>query len=314
LRVVRLWPLIVAGLALGASYLIVRNHLEPSHAVSIGYLLTAIIFGLVLLPLNLVLGREGYPLDLPCWSLLFEIIANVFYALLCRYRRISTVPLFLVIGCSLLLRFVDSRLELFDAPHNFTNRVALAITFLNGTARVGLGFFIGVALYRHRNHRFVRRIPQLHPALASLLLVILFAMPPFSSNTYDTAVTILVMPIILAASANRESHGLEASVCEFSGWLSYPLYVVHYPVMFVTVGAFKYAGKWAEASMIGVEIVTLVAGIVAAYLLGKFYDEPARAWLAARIRTKASGPHLDTTQTSQSADVHPQKSQRHVRE
>ena len=298
-RVVRLWPLIVAGLVLGACYLLARNHLQPTHAVTMGYLLAAIAFGLILVPLNIAVGGDGYPLDLPAWSLFFEMIANLFYAFLCRRRLISGLVLAIIIGCSLLARLVDSHLERWDMVNHFTNRFALEITFLNGLSRVGFGFFLGVALYRYRNHRFIRRIPQLHSMVASLLLVLLFAVPPFSSNTYDLIVAGLVMPVILAASTHHDTQGLEGSICEFSGWLSYPLYVVHYPVMFAAVGAFKYLGLVDRLPEIAIEVLTLVCAIIVAYLLGKFYDQPARAWLAARIHTKPSGPHLGAADPAQ---------------
>lgn len=304
LRVVRLWPLIVAGLALGAVYLILRNHLQPAHAVTSGYVLGAIIFGLILVPLNVIVGSEGYPLDLPCWSLFFEMMANALYAFLCRYRLLSAATLCLIIGYFLLGLFAVSSLELWDAPHHFTNRSWLAFTFLDGSARVGFGFFVGVALYRYRNHRFVRGMPQLHPGIACVFLLVLFAMPPFSTNTYDLVVTILALPLIVAASVHRESHGLEAVFSRFSGWLSYPLYVLHYPTMFVAVGAFKYLDKGDRFPVAGVEVTTLLSCILAAYLLGRFYDEPARAWLAARLRSRPSGPHLNLPQLPQTGIAH----------
>lgn len=102
LRVVRLWPLIVVGLALGAGYLIARNYLQPAHAAGFSYILTAIAFGFILVPLNVVMGTAGYPLDPPCWSLFFEMIANAFYGLLCRLRLLSNAVLCVIIGCSLL--------------------------------------------------------------------------------------------------------------------------------------------------------------------------------------------------------------------
>jgi peptidoglycan/LPS O-acetylase OafA/YrhL len=290
LRVARLWPLVLAGVALGALYFVTRNETQSAHAVSIGYLAVAVVFGLFLVPLNMVVGGDGYPLDPPCWSLFFEMIANGLYAILCRYRLLSNGILFAIIAISLLGLIAESRFELWDVPQHFSNRFALATSFFEGASRVGFGFFLGVAFYRCRNHGFFRRIPRLHPALASIVLLVSLGLPPFLSNTYDLIVTILILPLIVAASAHYESRGLEAAVAKFAGWLSYPLYVVHYPVMFFTVGAAKYFG--VRLPMMTLEVATLISCLISAYLLGKLYDEPVRSWLARRAHAKFSGLHL----------------------
>jgi len=287
LRVVRLWPLIVAGLALGAFYFVIKSVFQPAEAVSVGYLGVAIIFGLLLAPLNMVLGTDGYPLDPPCWSLFFEMIANALYALLCRFRLISSGMLFVIIAISLLGLMAESRLELWDVPQHFSNRLALATSFLEGGSRVGFGFFLGVTFYRYRNHSFFRRLPRLHPALASIVLLMSLSLPPFLSNIYDFVVTILILPLIVVLSAHYELQGSGAAASKFAGWLSYPLYVVHYPVMFLTAGAVKYLG--VRAPLFILEVGTIISCLAAAYLLGKFYDEPVRRWLARHAHTRFSG-------------------------
>lgn len=290
LRVIRLWPLILAGLVLGALYFVLKNEIQSTQTMSVGYVLVAIVFGILLIPLNVVIGADGYPLDPPCWSLFFEMIANALYALLCRFRLISSGMLFAIIALSLLGLIAESRLELWDAPQHFSNRLALATTFLEGISRVGFGFFLGVAFYRYRNHGFLRRIPRLHPALASIFLLISLSLPPFSSNMYDFIVTILILPLIVAASAHYELQGWGAAVSKFAGWLSYPLYVVHYPVMFLTAGAAKYFG--ARPPMAILEAMTLISCLASAYFLGKYYDEPLRRWLAKRAHSRFSGIDL----------------------
>jgi peptidoglycan/LPS O-acetylase OafA/YrhL len=289
LRVVRLWPLIVAGLALGAGYLIARNYLQPTHAASLGYIMAALVFGFLLVPLNFAMGIAGYPLDPPCWSLFFEMVANAVYAVLCRFRLLSATTLFMIIGGSLLGLLADSNLELWDHRQNWPNQLGLAISLLEGVSRVGFGFFLGVALYRYRSHAFILRLPHLHPAIASALLVAFFAMPPLSSNIYDLVVGMVVLPLVVGASIHYESDGLEAALSKFTGWLSYPLYVVHYPIMFMTVGAWKYLDKEGRLPLIGVEAVTFTSCAIAAYLLGRFYDEPTRTWLASRMGSEPSG-------------------------
>jgi len=292
LRIVRLWPLIIAGLALGAFYLAVKDHLRPGEAVGASYIATAFAFGLILFPLNTVVGTQGYPLDPPCWSLFFEVAANGLYALLCRLRLISQAVLVTIIACSLLGLIAESRFKVWDSPLNVPNRLALFLSFLEGFSRVGFGFFVGVLLYRHRNNKVLLRIPALHPGIASVLLLALFAAPPFSTNAYDLVVGALVLPSIVAASVHYQPRGRGDTLCRFSGWLSYPLYVVHYPLLFSIAGVAKIIGGSGRMPVALIQAVSILSCLVFAFFIGKFYDEPAREWLGKVVRARFSGLHV----------------------
>jgi peptidoglycan/LPS O-acetylase OafA/YrhL len=57
--------------------------------------------------------------------------------------------------------------------------------------------------------------------------------------------------------------------------------------MFLTAGAVKYLG--VRAPLFILEVGTIISCLAAAYLLGKFYDEPVRRWLARHAHTRFSG-------------------------
>ena len=76
-------------------------------------------------------------------------------------------------------------------------------------------------------------------------------------------------------------------ICRFLGDISYPLYIVHYPLMYLF-----YAWLWGGSENIPfsqawpVAAAVVVASIVIAYLCLRLYDQPVRKWLTARILPK----------------------------
>ena len=91
----------------------------------------------------------------------------------------------------------------------------------------------------------------------------------------------VIFPILLllGASASVKKGSAGEKLYKASGDLSYPLYLVHYPVMYlfyahlIRTGKFTFAQTWPEA--IGVYAICVILGI----LCLKLYDEPARKLL-----------------------------------
>jgi peptidoglycan/LPS O-acetylase OafA/YrhL len=69
------------------------------------------------------------------------------------------------------------------------------------------------------------------------------------------------------------------------GDISYPLYVVHYPFMYLF-----FAWVWKDhltfAQVWPVAIALVAGNILLAYLCLKLYDEPVRRWLSKRYLNK----------------------------
>jgi peptidoglycan/LPS O-acetylase OafA/YrhL len=74
-------------------------------------------------------------------------------------------------------------------------------------------------------------------------------------------------------------------ICKFFGDISYPIYITHYPLLYVYTGWIadtkrKFSETW------GVALLVLVSAIVLAYACLKLYDEPVRLWLNKGIALK----------------------------
>lgn len=274
LRLIRLMPLIVMGVLAGAAYFGVREHFEPGRATP-AYIMLAWVFGVLLLPMSLISGEDAYPLDGPTWSLFFELLANAVWAVIgfrLSNRMLVSTLLFAVIALGALASL--------DRWHGIGGEFPM-----DGFARAGFSFFMGTALYRWRTHGRLRWVPSLSPLPAGALLLVTFLPPEQWPQTYNLAVTALVYPLLIISSAKHQTGGRTARLCALAGWLSYPLYILHEPVLAWATGTLKMLHLFDSGTWTGYAYATL--SILAAAAAGYFYDDPIRRWLSRRSGTTA---------------------------
>ena len=126
--------------------------------------------------------------------------------------------------------------------------------------------------------------------ICSLAIVVLLSMPYvgngetlWMNGIYDSVCAILIFPMLVylgASGKTTDKHS--ARICKFLGDISYPLYMVHYPLIYLYFGWVKkenltFAEAWPEA-------LALVLGSIAlAYISLRIYDEPVRRYLTKRF-------------------------------
>lgn len=125
---------------------------------------------------------------------------------------------------------------------------------------------------------------------ASLLLVILFAMPQvggkdgLADGIYQLFAIVVMFPIIvLIGAGSKTTDKRSARWCETLGNLSYPLYITHYPLMYVQM---TWAAHHQDAPVwhhMVLNIGMCIISIGIAWALLKLYDEPVRAWLKKKL-------------------------------
>jgi peptidoglycan/LPS O-acetylase OafA/YrhL len=64
------------------------------------------------------------------------------------------------------------------------------------------------------------------------------------------------------------------------GDLSYPLYIVHYPIMYIFYAWLIDNEIYSLHQCLGVATLVVLSSILLAILCLKFYDEPVRQWLS----------------------------------
>ena len=273
-RLVRLYPLVLAGTLTGLAASLAVAHLRPRAPVEAQVMMAAVARALVFLP-TLKASPVGYgvfPLDHPTWSLFFELAVNLAFALhltLSR-RRLSLAALLLIAALSggFLLRAaaLHRGVEVGFKPEHF----------LGGLPRTIFPFVIGVALYRlHRPGE--RKVESGWAVLAlALALTALFLTPtrgPWAA-LMDLGCITLVFPALIMAGARMAPVGLAQRLCRWSGDLSYPVYILHAPIL-LGVGLLA-AAHPSVADLRRLAGVAALATIAAAWTALKFYDEPVR--------------------------------------
>ena len=274
-RVARLYPLYLLGLALGAIVAL-------PHAVAGGgilRLLAASGVGAIFLPAPFAIAgsTDLFPFNLALWSLIFEVLANVGHALLLR-RRSERWLQGTVAAAAVLLVWQAVAYGSLDLGSRFP-------TLAGGLVRVCFGYGMGVLLYRVWCRDVARlRVPAV--AVAAVLLGVLAA--PLLGWRYDACCVLVVFPVLLLGGAYAQVSGPWTRICAELGAVSYAVYVLHVPLIAI-------ANALVRQSHVAVRLHTLqvVAGcfiVGAAYLADKVYDAPARAFLKGRLTQRKNTP------------------------
>lgn len=272
LRVIRLWPMLIVGVALGLPVLAARMLQGAPDWVGLAI---AAVAGLALIPIRSELDpRTAFPINPPAWSLFWEVAINLAYAAL--VRRLTTPIVIAVMVFSGLLMVP------LGLAHGGLDNGGTIPTASLGAVRVCFSFSVGVLLWRARN-RITLKLPSYVPLIA---LVGMFAVPNFSGDVIYQLVSILLFcPLILAVSTNIGSTPFDR-VWSFIGALSYPLYLLHYPLVRV-FGKLGRSLSLEGAALYGWIFLGSTISVVLAFVALKLIDEPVRAWLGARLRRVA---------------------------
>ena len=271
IRVIRLEPLVLLGLALGTgAYLLHGGARVPN------VLLAAAANALLLpSPFLLALRPWAFPLDTPLWSMAFEIWINLLYAVLFTVLTRRVLGLALALGAALVLWV--------SLTHGGLNAGFSWQDFPLGGARVLFPFVMGVMLSRYASNGADH--PAWAHALCIPLLFILFG-PAFGGGWYDAVAVLLLFPALLFAAARAPASRLLDPLWRRLGLLSYPVYVVHYPFVVVVSNLFKSAHAPQSAEWVGAG-GTILLVVVFAALAERLYDAPVRRW-ASRRRAAAA--------------------------
>lgn len=294
-RLIRLHPMVIMGAVLGAATFCIQGSTQwDGTEISISLVMLSMLCAMLFIPAipggcyEIRGNGEMFPLNGPSWSLFFEYIGNILYALF--VRRLST-KLLTAIVVSLGIGY--TAFAVFDASGYGNMGVGWtldSINFLGGMLRMLFPFSMGLLLSRNFKPFKVKGSFW----LASSILIIIFAIPYIPSDgnicyngILEAVCVTLIFPILvrLGASGSTADHKSTA-ICNFLGRISYPLYMIHYPLMYLFYAwlienkAPAFAETWQAA--LGVYVTC----IILALLCMKLYDEPVREYLAKKFLSR----------------------------
>lgn len=288
-RIERLQPMLVLGMTLGAiGFYFTDSAIWPLiHTVPFWKMLLVMLIGYTALPVPLSLDIRGWqemhPLNSVGWSLFFEYIANILYAVGLYKLSKKALSIFVVIAGIALAHLAIS------SPNG---DVSGGWTLNAEQVRVGLTrtmypFFAGLLLSRISKPARVK-----HAFLyCSILIIAVLYMPRIGGATklwmnglYESICIIFLFPLIVYIGASGVIHSpIERKLCKFLGDISYPLYLVHYPFLYFYVAWISDRDGTTLTEALPFALSILLGSIALAYLSLKWYDEPVRKWLRKKI-------------------------------
>lgn len=284
-RLIRLQPMVIMGMIIGASlfYFQASDLLFPQIATTPVWKVILVMFvGFTLIPLTPSVDIRGWnemhPLNGPAWSLFFEYIANILYALIFRKFSNKVLSVFVLLFAVMLINYT-----VFGPKGDVIGGWSLDFEQMNiGFTRLLYPFFAGILLSR------LGKLIHVKGAfwVCSALITIVFMIPRIGDENslwlnglYESVCIILVFPLIVSIGAGGEiKNPYSAKICKILGDISYPIYITHYAFIYwFTAWVVDNKVSLKEGYLPGIGV--LVTSIIVAYLCLKLYDEPVRKWL-----------------------------------
>lgn len=106
----------------------------------------------------------------------------------------------------------------------------------------------------------------------------------WTNGLYEAFCILILFPLIVSIGAGSSVKGSKtAAINKFLGDISYPLYITHFPLIYLQM---SWAASHEDAPLsthIAVSVSIFVLAITVAYASFKLYDVPVRGWLRKKL-------------------------------
>ena len=294
-RLIRLHPMVIMGAVIGLLFYYLQGGVKwdgtevPVSLVMLSFLL-AILFVPVIPGASCDIRGNGemFPLNGPSWSLFFEYIGNILYALFIRRFSNKVLTVWTV-----LLGLGLGYFALFDvAGYGFIGVGWTLDTpnFIGGLLRMLFPFSLGMLLARNFKPVKVKGAFW----ICTIILVALFHVPNITAKgaisyngVFEILTITLIFPILIGLGASgKTTDNLTAGVSKFLGNISFPVYIVHYPLMYLFYSWLIENKHYTFGETWQIALIVMAGSVVIAWLCLKCYDEPVRKWLTKKFLSK----------------------------
>lgn len=270
-RLKRLHPLVVLGAFLGLITFLVDPFSDASTKYSFIQIVLLFLTSAFLIPYPVMEDRyfNNFGLNAPSWSLFWEYIANIFYALVLVKLPKKFLPYLLIVAAILLCYIAKTSGSLVGGWNGET--------FWHGGARMLFSFLAGLCIFRFQ--WIIKN--KLGFWGLSALLTLAFVTPYNVDYNWivEPFLIIIYFPLLISLGAGSIISKSQEKICDFSGSMSYPLYITHYCIMFA-FGSYYSQEKPSNETLIPIIIGLIVIQLLVAYLAMRFYDRPMKKFLS----------------------------------
>ena len=301
-RLTRLHPMVIAGTLVGAALFFFSGNAFPlTQQVEPWKFFLCLVMGMLIIPCPNSLDIRGWAemnsFNGPVWTLTLEYIGNILYAFI--LRRLPNIALAVLCVCCAFFT-LDVTLGwnvfgLFEAPHYtviggwslMPDQIYIAFT------RLLYPFLCGLLISRILPGRRTEANPSGSPIhlrggfwWCGLAIMVLLAMPNIggkmgvADGLFQAACILVLFPlIVLAGAGSKTTDARSTAVCKWLGEISYPIYITHYPLIYMQmdwVAQHPDAPLWQHVA-VGAGVVLMA--VLTAWGLLKAYDLPVRKWL-----------------------------------
>ena len=293
-RLIRLHPMVIMGATIGTITFLIGGSLKwDGTQTQPLWILAALLMGILLIPAYPGAGYdvrgngEMYSLNGPSWSLFFEYMGNIMYALFIRKLSGRGLGILTAIMGILLGWYAITDISTYGMIG--VGWTLDAVNFFGGFIRMMFPFTLGMLICRNFKPC---RAPKGIFWIASAALFAIFSVPYIPAcgdiclnGVYEIVCIAIIFPVILwlgASAATGTKDTASDKACNFLGELSYPLYIVHYPIMYLFYQWLIKEKIYTIGECWPVVVGIMVLCVTLAYACLKLYDLPVRKWLSRR--------------------------------
>ena len=291
-RLIRLHPMLIMGAIIGFATFCLQGGVKwDGTPTPMSWSIVALVLTMFFIPAypgapyDLRGNGEMFSLNGPSWSLFFEYIGNLLYALFIRRlgnRALAVLTTALGVAWCWFVTTDVSGYDMIGIGWTLDT-----VNFFGGLLRMLFPFSLGMVMARNFKPIKIKGIFW----IAWAVLFGLFSVPAFAkcgavsiNGLYEFACILFVFPAIVWLAASGETTGkISSSFCKFLGDISYPLYIVHYPVMYLFYAWLIENKLYSLGETWHVVIMVFAINIALAYACLKLYDEPVRRWLTKHL-------------------------------
>ena len=291
-RLIRLHPMLIMGAIIGFVTFCLQGGVKwDGTPTPMSWSIVALVLTMFFIPAypgaqyDLRGNGEMFSLNGPSWSLFFEYIGNLLYALFIRRlgnRALAVLTAALGVAWCWFVTTDVSGYDMIGIGWTLDT-----VNFFGGLLRMLFPFSLGMVMARNFKPVKIKGIVW----IAWAVLFGLFSVPAFAkcgavsiNGVYELACILFVFPAIVWLAASGETTGkISSAFCKFLGDISYPLYIVHYPVMYLFYAWLIENKLYTLGETWHVVIMVFAINIALAYACLKLYDEPVRRWLTKRF-------------------------------